>query len=156
MRGFKGGDLTMKNSNSFDETEVNWQELPGVDHTWLSILNVDDNAKIVDVLFKFSANEKIVLHRHTANFNTFVIKGEHRIYNPEGELKEVRPIGTYKASLPDIEPHREGGGDEDVIILFSLRPYNNTDPIYEILDGNNEVESTMSFDDLKEMYEAAA
>jgi len=146
----------MTDLNSFDEKKVNWQELPGVDHTWLSILNVDDNAKVVDVLFKFSANEQIVLHRHTANFNTFFVKGEHRIYNPEGELKEIRPIGTYKASLPDIEPHREGGGDEDVIILFSLRPYNNTDPIYEILDGNHEVESTMTFDDLKEMYEAAA
>ena len=57
---------------------------------------------------------------------------------------------------PDTEPHREGGGDEDVVILFSLRPYNNSDPIYEILDGNHEVESIMTFDDLKEMYEAAA
>ena len=70
--------------------------------------NVDDTAKIVDVLFKFSANEKIVLHRHTTNFNTFVIQVEHRIYSPEGDLKEIRPAGTYKAGLTDIEPHREG------------------------------------------------
>ena len=38
------------------------------------ILSVDDNAKIIDVLFKFAANEKIIGHRHTSDFNTFVIK----------------------------------------------------------------------------------
>ena len=141
----------MTNLSRFDERTVDWQPLPDVDHVWLSILNVDDTAKIVDVLFKFSANEKIVLHRHTANFNTFVIKGEHRIYSPEGDLKEIRPAGTYKAGLPDIEPHKEGGGDEDVIILFSLRPYND-DPIYEILDDDHSVLDTMTFGDLKEMY----
>ena len=60
-------------------------------------MNVDDEAKIVDVLFKFAANEKILLHRHTSHFNTFVVQGEHRIYEPDGTLKETRPVGTYKA-----------------------------------------------------------
>ena len=143
----------MSNLYPFDESKINWQPLPGVDHARLSILDVDDTAKIVDILFKFSANEKIVLHRHVSAFNTFVVQGEHRIYNPDGELTEIRPVGTYKAGLPDIKPHREGGGEEDVIILFSLRPYNNG-PIYEILDENHEVESTMTFDDLKEMHES--
>ena len=143
----------MSNLYSFDESKINWQPLPGIDHVGLSILDVDDTAKIVDILFKFSANERIVLHRHVSAFNTFVVQGEHRIYNPDGELTEIRPVGTYKAGLPDIKPHREGGGEEDVIILFSLRPYNNG-PIYEILDENQEVESTMTFDDLKEMHES--
>ena len=143
----------MNSKHAFDETKINWQPLPDVDHVWLSILNIDDTAKIVDVLFKFSAHEKIKLHRHTANFNTLVLQGEHRIYNADGELTDVRPAGTNKAGLPDIEPHREGGGEENVIILFSLRPYNN-DPIYELLDENHEIEGTMTFDDLKEMHEA--
>ena len=112
----------MTNLSRFDERTVDWLPLPDVDHVWLSILNVDDTAKIVDVLFKLSANEKIILHRHTANFNTFVIQGEHRIYSPEGDLKEIRPAGTYKAGLPDIEPHKEGGGDEDVICLLYTSP----------------------------------
>ena len=143
----------MSNLYSFDESNINWSPMPDVEHAWISILDVDDTAKIVDILFKFSANEKIVLHRHVSAFNTFVVQGEHRIYNPDGELTEIRPVGTYKAGLPDIKPHREGGGEEDVIILFSLRPYNNG-PIYEILDENQEVESTMTFDDLKEMHES--
>ena len=77
---------------------------------WLSILDVDETAKIVDVLFRFAANEKIVLHRHVAAFHTFVVKGEHRIYTPEGELKEVRSAGTYRAErqTPSLTPRGVG------------------------------------------------
>ena len=106
------------------------------------------------MLFKFATNEKIVLHRHVAAFHTFVVQDEHRIYTPAGNLKEVRPVGTYKVGQPDLEPHAEGGGDSDVVILFSLRPYDGG-AIYEILDENHEVLSTMTFDGMKELYEAA-
>ena len=82
------------NIANFDESKVNWQRLPDLDHLWLSILDVDDTAKVVDVLFKFAANEKIVLHRHVSAFHTFFVQGEHRIYEPSGDLKEVRPVGT--------------------------------------------------------------
>ena len=49
----------------FDESAVTWQPLPGpdgspADHIGMSILSVDDKAKIIDVLFKFAANEKII------------------------------------------------------------------------------------------------
>ena len=56
--------------------------------------------------------------------------------------------------MPDAEPHSEGGGDEDVIILFSLRPYSATKPIYEILDDDHEIVSVMTFDNLKEIYQS--
>ena len=100
--------------------------------------------------------EKIVLHQHTSAYNTFVVKGEHRIYTPEGELTEVRPAGTYKAGVASEEPHTEGGRDEDVVILFSLRPYNAETPIYEILDDNRDVAATMNFNGLKELHESKA
>ena len=87
----------MLDTQSFNENTITWHQLPDLEHVWLSILDIDETAMIVDVLFRFAANEKIVLHRHVAAFHTFVVKGEHRIYTPEGELKEVRPAGTYKA-----------------------------------------------------------
>ena len=150
----------MNNSTLFDENTVNWKPLPGpdgspADHIGMSILNVDEKAKIVDVLFKFEANKKILWHKHTSGFNTFVVKGEHRIYSLEGELREVRPAGTFKASPASEEPHTEGGGDEDVVILFSLRPYDAEKPIYEILDTNHEVVATMTFDAMKDLYQAS-
>ena len=151
----------MLDLNSFDESKVEWDVLAGpdgspTDHVRMSILNIDDEAKIVDVLFKFAANEKIVLHQHTTAYNTFVVKGEHRIYTPEGELTEVRPAGTYKAGVASEEPHTEGGGDEDVVILFSLRPYDAETPIYEILDDKRDVAATMNFNGLKELHESKA
>ena len=146
---------------SFDESKVSWEPLPGpdslpADHIAMSILNIDEQANIVDVLFKFDAHAKIVMHRHTSVFNTFVIKGEHHIYTPEGELTEVRPAGTYRSGQPSEEPHTEGGGNEDVVILFSLRPYDAEQPIYEILDDNHDVVGTMNFNALKELHEAKA
>ena len=41
-----------------------------------------------------------------------------------------------------------------MVMLFSLRPYHGG-TIYEILDENHEVLSTMTFDGMKELYEAA-
>ena len=89
----------------FNESNVNWEPLPGpdglpADHIGMSILNIDEQANIVDVLFKFDAGAKIVMHRHTSVFNTFVVKGEHHIYSPDGKLTEVAlPERTDVASL---------------------------------------------------------
>ena len=49
------------------------------------------------------------------------VQGEHRLYEPDGTLKEVRPTGMYKSSPPgDI--HREGGStDQDVVLFFDMR-----------------------------------
>ena len=113
----------MENSIQFDETSIDWKPLPDpegnpTDHISLSFLNVDDNAKIVDILFKFSANEKILMHRHTSNYSTFTVESD---LFPDGKLKDVRPAGVFKAGTPG-EAHTEGGGDEDVVVYFSLRP----------------------------------
>ena len=58
----------MLDINSFDEKAIAWRELPDNKHVWLSILDIDETAKIVDVLFRFAASKKIVLHRHVATF----------------------------------------------------------------------------------------
>lgn len=63
-------------------------------------------------------------------------------------------MGTYKIGQPDVGPHAEGGCDSDVIIPFSLRPYHGG-AICEILDENQEVLSTMTFDGTKELHMAA-
>jgi len=53
--------------------------------------------------------------------NTFVVQGEHRLYEPDGTLKEIRPTGMYK-STPPGDVHREGGGpDQDVVVFFDMR-----------------------------------
>ena len=52
----------MIDTNTFDESKIDWKPLPGPDgepteHISLSFLNVDEEAKIVDILFKFSGSK---------------------------------------------------------------------------------------------------
>ena len=113
---------------------------------------MDEKNSIADVLFKFAANEKIVLHRHLAHNNTFVVQGEHRLYHANGEIKEIRPVGSMTSSPPNKDPHREGGGEQDVIIAFSIR---GSGVLYELLDDDQNVIGTISMADLVELNKAA-
>src|SRR5271169_2955640 len=119
---------------------------------YYSILNVDEENHIVDVLFKFDANEKILLHRHVVHNNTFVVQGEHRLYEPNGDIKEIRAVGSYKSSPPG-DVHREGGGfDQDVIVFFNIRGRDGV--LYELLDDDQKLIGTLSFADFLSLYES--
>lgn len=135
----------------FNDANINWQTLGDFEHLLYSILDIDERNKIIDVLFKFAARQQIVLHRHKAMNNTFVIQGEHRLYEADGRLKEIRPVGSYTSSQPNDEPHREGGGDEDAVVLFSIR--GNDGVLYEILDDDGNVIATIAAQDLVNLYQ---
>jgi quercetin dioxygenase-like cupin family protein len=137
--------------HTFDDSHIRWNRLGDFEHLHYSILDVDEKNGIADVLFKFAANEKIVLHRHLAHNNTFVVQGEHRLYKPDGSIKEIRHVGSMTSSPPNDEPHREGGGDQDVIIAFSIR---GTGVLYELLDDDMNIIGTISMQDLKDLYKA--
>jgi hypothetical protein len=99
-------------SYAFDDRNIRWYTLGDFEHFVFAMLDVDVSQKIVDFILKFPPNQQIFLHRHLALTNTLVVQGEHRMYEPDGALKEVRPAGSY-TSTPPGEPHREGAGDED-------------------------------------------
>jgi quercetin dioxygenase-like cupin family protein len=136
----------------FDDSGIRWNTLEGIDDVWYHVLDVDERNRTVDVLFKFSANAKIVLHRHWADYRTFTIQGELRLYNSKNEVTEIRKAGSYVAKSAGGAPHREGGGDQDVIALFSNR--NVEGPMYEILDGDLKTLATLGYDDFKELLKA--
>lgn len=134
----------------FNDANINWQTLGNFEHLLYSILSIDEQNKIVDVIFKFAANQQIVLHRHKVLNHLFVIQGEHRIYEANGKLKEIRPVGSYTISQPSVEPHREGGGDIDVIVLFSIRGDDGV--FYEILDDDLNIIAMLGMQDFIELY----
>ena len=138
----------------FDDHAIHWNRfgdlVPCFHYT---ILHVDEKSRIVDVLFKLPANEQIVLHRHRALNHTFVVQGEHRLYEADGSLREARPAGSYTVSPASQQPHREGGGEQDVIIFFSIRP-DNDEVIYELLDDALNPLGTITFQMLMELYQA--
>jgi 2,4'-dihydroxyacetophenone dioxygenase len=138
----------------FDDRAIHWNRfgdfVPAFHYT---ILHLDQKSRIADVLFKLPANAQIVLHRHRVLNHTFVVQGEHRLYEADGSLREIRPAGSYTVSPASETPHREGGGELDVIILFSIRP-GNDEVLYELLDDAGNPLGTITFQTLVELYQA--
>ena len=69
--------------HAFNTDAIRWQPFGDFPHFAYSILQVDLPRRIADVLFRFDAGQQIVLHRHKALNHTFVIRGEHRLYEME-------------------------------------------------------------------------
>jgi quercetin dioxygenase-like cupin family protein len=136
----------------FDDSHIHWQTLAGFEYLQYSILDIDELSNIIDVLFKFSARQQIVLHRHKALNKTFVLQGEHWLYHADGKIKEIRQVGSYTVSQPGDEPHREGGGEVDVIVLFSIRGSEGV--LYEIMDDELNVIGALGMRDFIALYKS--
>ena len=136
---------------AFDESNVVWNTLEGIDHLWYHVLRADPEEKVVDLLLKFAANERVVLHKHHADYSTFIIQGELRLYNDAGELTEIRPTASFVEKPGGGAPHTEGGGDQDCIGWFSNRGTDGV--IYEVLGPNHETLATLGLHDFKALME---
>jgi hypothetical protein len=128
----------------FDDSNIRWHKLGDFENFVFAMLDVDVSCKIVDFILKFPPNKQIFLHRHLALTNTLVVQGEHRLYEPNGRLKEVRVVGSY-TSTPPGEPHREGAGDGGGVVFYSVRGQDGT--LFEVLDDDLKVIGTLSLDD---------
>ncbi len=138
----------------FDDSNIDWYQLDGVEHASYHVCSVDHQNSIVDVLFKFDANQRVILHRHHAAYRTLVLQGELRIYRADGALVEIRPTGSYVERPAGGEPHTEGGGDQDAIVFFSNR--GQPGMIYELLDGEMNTLATLGLADFQALLEAQA
>src|SRR5271163_614689 len=107
-------------SYNLDDRNIRWYKFGDFDYFVFAMFDIDEKMKIVDFILKFEPNQRIFLHRHLALTNTLVVQGEHRLYEPNGALKEIRPVGSYTSSPPG-EPHREGGGAEGCVVYYSIR-----------------------------------
>src|ERR1700730_13524727 len=129
---------------SFDDRNIRRYKLGDFEHFVFAMLDVDVQHKIVDFILKFPPNQQIFLHRHLALTNTLVVQGEHRLYEPNGALREVRSVGSYTPPPPG-EPHREGAGDEGGVVFYSVRGKDGV--LFEVLDDGLNVISTLSMED---------
>jgi hypothetical protein len=143
----------------FDDRHIRWYKLgefgahfaPFEAHFVFTVLDIDASQKLVDFMLKFPPNQRIFLHRHLALTNTFVVQGEHRLYEPNGALKEVRRVGSYTSSPPS-EPHREGAGEEGGVVFYSVRGKDGT--LFEFLDDDLRVVGTLSVQDFTDVFKA--
>jgi len=138
-------------ARQFDERNIHWRELPGFNHMLVSIFFVDEARNRVDLLIKFDPNEKVLLHRHLADTNTFVIEGDHVIYEPDGRVRESRPVGQYTFGT-GRDAHDEGGGPNGCILYYSVR--GETDALFDTLDPKLNVMATLHTADFKAAFDA--
>jgi hypothetical protein len=138
-------------SYQFDDRHIQWRELAGFKHMLVSIFFVDEAQNRVDLLIKFDPNEKVLLHRHLADTNTFVVEGDHVIYEPDGRVREVRPVGRYTFGT-GRDAHDEGGGPNGCVLFYSVR--GETDALFDMLDANLNVVATLHTADFKAVLDA--
>jgi len=137
---------------AFDDRILTWSKLDWLEHVWFYVYDIDRKNGIVDVVFKFAPNSKAMLHQHKTPYVTLVLQGELRFYRPNGELKEIRPTGSYVKGVANGEPHLEGGGDQETIVFFSNR--NVEDALYQFLDANMQPTITLRLADVEAALEA--
>ena len=137
----------------FDDRNVQWMPYPGVDGMHVSILHVDEVKNIVDFLIKFAPNTKSVVHHHLAMTHILVIDGDHVIYEPDGTVRETRPIGRYTAGLGG-DPHDEGGGPDGAVIFYSVR--GDSDALFEVNDSAGSAPSVVRTADFNAFLGVAA
>ena len=138
-------------AHQFDDRRIQWRELAGFKHMMVSIFFVDEQRNRVDLLIKFDPNEKVLLHRHLADTNTFVVEGDHVIYEPDGQVREVRPVGQYTFGT-GRDAHDEGGGPNGCVLYYSVR--GETDALFDMLDANLNVAATLHTADFKAVLDA--
>ena len=139
-------------SLQFDDQNINWRKLGDFEHFTYTVFNVDAENEIADFALKLDANKRIFLHRHRASTNTFVVAGEHILYEPDGEHKETRPVGSFTSSAASQDPHQEGGGDDGAVVIYNTRGSDNG-VVFEVLDNNEQLVGTLTVSDLSDLFE---
>lgn len=136
----------------FDNDSINWRQLGEFEYFRYTVIDVDSEAEVVDFALRLDANERILLHRHRALTMTTVLQGEHRLYEPDGRVKDIRPLGSYTVSPASPEPHTEGGGADGAIVLYSTR--GSVDGvIFDVVDDAGNDVGTLTVADFAALYD---
>ena len=80
----------MKARHSFDDSNISWYSPEAFAGSSIYVLDVDPLRKTYEFLLKLPPRDKIALHRHLTDTKTFVVEGEHYIYEPDGSFRERR------------------------------------------------------------------
>lgn len=135
----------------FDDRNMQWHKFGDFEGFVFAMFDVDETKNVVDLILKFEPGSKIFMHRHRAHTNTFVVQGEHLIYELDGSgPTEVRPTGSYTSSEAGAA-HREGGGAEGAVVFYSVRA--EGDLLFDVLDEDQNVVGELRTQDFKDALE---
>ncbi len=137
---------------SLYDHEISWQPFAGIENLELTLCDIDEERKVIDLVVRFAPDQTVTMHNHLAQTNMFIIQGELRMYEPDGSVREVRPAGRYYRGTTN-DAHSEGGGPEGAVVFYSMRAdeeYN----VLDILDDDAKVVATLNMDDVRAAWEA--
>ena len=132
--------------------EITWLPFAGIENLELTIFDVDEERKVVDLMVRFAPSVKIAMHNHLAQTNMLIIQGELRIYETDGSVREARTAGRYYRGRTD-DVHVEGGGPEGAVVFYSMRCDSGPN-VLEVMDDEAKVLATLTMDDVRAAWEA--
>jgi hypothetical protein len=130
----------------FDTKEVDWKDFITAG-CYYKLLDVNVAARTADMIVKFDAGARCMYHRHVAPATSLVLEGELHIVDQTetGEkLRTIKPAGTFTSGVED-DMHVEGGGENGVIVYFSMR--GDSDRIYDLLDSELNLKRAITIHD---------
>lgn len=129
----------------FDSSAVEWKKFL-TEGCYYRILDVNVPARTADMLVKFEPGARCLHHRHVATTMSLVLEGALHVIEktPGGEKESVKPAGTFSAGSTN-EVHVEGGGDDGVVVYFSMR--GDSDHIYDFVDENMNLKRAITIQD---------
>jgi hypothetical protein len=130
----------------FDTTHVEWKSFV-TEGCYYRILDVNAPARTADMIVKFEPNARCLNHRHVARTMSFVLEGELHVIErtADGQTrKTVKPAGTFSADATN-EVHVEGGGEQGVVVYFSMR--GDSDHIYDFMNDYMTLRREISIQD---------
>lgn len=136
----------------FDSSAIEWRRFRALEGVHYHILGVDVAAQTVDWLMKFEPGRACVLHRHVGPTKTFVLEGEHHVFEPGGATRVVRKAGTWATSEGD-DVHYESGGEGGGVIYLCMS--GREDIVYDILNEALGSERAISVQDFKRGWDKA-
>ena len=143
-------------TDSFEWVEIEEPDASYRIHHEMAILGWDGDAGTIDLLIRFDdEGGHCHAHRHVCTTSVLVLEGEQHLDEllPDGRRRpKVRRAGEYHLTTGDPNPHRERGGAEGAVVFFSHHSADGR--LYEIVDDDGNVVSTVTIDSLVAMWAA--
>jgi hypothetical protein len=135
----------ISNRFRFDTGNFRWKDFL-TEGCYYQILDVNVAAHTADIIVKFDPGARCLFHRHVAATTTLVLEGTLHVFDQtaDGVVEKIKPAGFFSSGAEN-EIHIEGGGDEGVIVYFSMR--GTDDHIYDLLNPDFSLRKAITVQD---------
>jgi len=135
----------------FETSKIEWKDFL-TEGCFYRILDVNIATHTADMLVKFDPGSRCLFHRHVAATTTLVLEGSLHIFEQtaSGVVEKIKPAGSFSSGAEN-EIHIEGGGNDGVLVYFSMR--GNDDHIYDLLNLDFSLRRAITVQDFAKDWE---